>query len=203
MVIKSTWHIIVFIFLIYETVKRFMKQLGPEHKMKYIFIVQWVELLNVFVFACRARSSLHEDDIGVTFTFTWQTGRNWNFITDVSHRKCDWIIQDQATVCSFNPTPRQFSRPKWPQKAVAKDKAGKKKKNNQKFFQGSSEFLLGVPTPRWFELQKAVHAVLHAAFAMDLVVAGAHVDRVAGPLLLSHHFSPTSRAATPDGKKKR
>ena len=131
MVIKSTWHIIVFIFLIYETVKRFMKQLGPEHKMKYIFIVQWVELLNVFVFARRVRSSLHE------MILEWHLhshGRQEE--TEILSQmfpieNVTESFQDQATVSSFNPTPRQFSRPKWPPKAVAKDKAGKKKKKSK------------------------------------------------------------------------
>lgn len=53
---------------------------------------------------------------------------------------------------------------------------------------GPSELLLSVSASAVLELLKTLDALLHRALSVDLVVAGAHVHRVAGLLLLSHHF---------------
>lgn len=51
----------------------------------------------------------------------------------------------------------------------------------------TSEFLLGVPAAAAPQLLQPLDALVQRALAVHFVVAGAHVDRVAGLLLLSHH----------------
>ena len=74
-----------------------MKQLGPKHKMNYDFIVQ-NDCAAKCLYSQAERevhcSSLHEDDdIGVTFTFTWHTDRR--------KLKFDQILSIENVIESF------------------------------------------------------------------------------------------------------
>jgi len=50
-----------------------------------------------------------------------------------------------------------------------------------------SELLFSVPTPARLQLLQTLHALLHAALAVNFVVPRAHIDCVTCLLLLSHH----------------
>ena len=59
---------------------------------------------------------------------------------------------------------------------------------NQVLYAGS-EFLLSHEAPRCFQLLQALHAVLHAALTVDLVVTGTDIHRLTRLFLFSHNFN--------------